>query len=121
MESLYLKWKDYVNGSEYYLGALIRDRKNDMYYFKIDDKEINKAVMVGFNIASLPFMPNKIYKGKVLFSFFKIRVPKIEELSEEQLEKILNKYNMTEFDEFDYLRKTKGKIMTDSFILEEKK
>lgn len=122
METLYLKWVDYKTNKKYVLGALCRDKKNKKYYFKLNEDYINKAKECGFSTAVLPFdNVNKIYESDILFPLFRIRVPKIENYNEEDLEMLLDEYDMKEFDEFEFLKKTKGELMTDYFILEEER
>ncbi len=122
MKYLYLKWVDYKTQNKYVIGALCKDIRTNKYYFKLSEDYINIANQAGFSMAVLPFSDtNRIYESDSLFSFFKIRVPKVERLDEEDLKDLLEEYDMAEFDEFEFLRKTKGEIMTDSFILEEEK
>lgn len=122
MEYLYLKWIDYKTEKKYILGALCRDKKNNMYYFKLNEDYINKAKECGFSPAILPFSDvNKIYESNILFPLFRVRVPNIENYDDEDLEELLEEYDMEEYDEFEFLKKTKGKLMTDNFILEEEK
>lgn len=122
MENLYLKWVNYKTGKKYVIGALCRDKKNSKYYFKLSEDYINKAKKCGFSTAVLPFSDvNRIYESDVLFPLFRIRVPKIENYDEDALEMLLEEYDMTEFDEFEFLKKTKGELMTDYFILEEER
>ena len=56
-----------------------------------------------------------------MFAIFKIRLPKIENYSKEEIKELLEDLEMNEYDEFEYLRKTKGILMTDKFIIEEEK
>ena len=96
METLYFKWIDYKTNKKYVLGALCRDKKNKKYYFKLNEDYVNKAKACGFSTAVLPFdNVNKIYESDVLFSIFRIRVPKIENYDEEDLEYFLKEYDMT--------------------------
>ena len=37
------------------------------------------------------------------------------------MEELLKDFQMKEYDEFEYLEKTKGEIMTDKFIVEKEK
>ncbi len=122
MENLYLKWVDYKTNKKYIVGALCFDRENHKYYFKINRDYIKKAEEAGFNMAFLPF-PDKedILESDTLFAFFKVRVPKVDKMDEETLQELLDEYGMKEFDEFEYLKKTKGDILTDDFVLEEEK
>lgn len=122
MENLYLKWEDYKTGEKYVLGALCRDKANNKYYFKLNENYVKKAEQGNFSMAILPFSDvNKIYESDVLFSFFRIRIPKIDKMDEDDIKELLEELDMKEFDEFEYLRKTKGKVMTDHFILEEER
>ncbi len=122
MENLYLKWIDYKTNKKYVLGALCRDKQNHKYYFKLSQDYLSKAKEAGFSVAVLPFTDvNKIYESDVLFALFRIRIPKIETYDDDDLQALLEEYDMTEFDEFEFLRKTKGRLMTDYFILEEER
>ena len=102
--------------------ALCRDKENNKYYFKLNENYIKKAKECGFAVATLPFSNvNKIYESDVLFPFFRIRVPKVEKMDEDDIKELLEEYDMEVFDEFEFLKKSKGEIMTDHFILEEDK
>ncbi|MBO5397888.1 MAG: hypothetical protein J6A36_03030 [Clostridia bacterium] len=120
MENLYLKWQDYKTNNKYVIGALCRDKENNKYYFKLNEDYVKKAEECGFVLATLPFSDfNKIYESDTLFPFFKIRIPKIEKMDEDDIKDLLEEFDMKEFDEFEFLRKTKGHVMIDNFILEE--
>ncbi len=122
MENLYLKWIDYKTNQKYTIGALCRDKENNKYYFKLNEDYINKAKMAGFSPATLPFTDtNKIYESDTLFPIFRMRVPNIDNFDEDELEDLLYEFNMKEYDEFEFLKKTKGEIATDYFILEEER
>ena len=70
----------------------------------------------------LPFSDfDKIYESDEIFAIFKIRLPKIEKFSSEELRILLEDLEMKEYDEFEYLRKTNGILVTDNFIVEEEK
>ena len=123
MEYLYLKWVDYKTNKKYLIGALCRDKEKGKYYFKMSKEHVEKALEDGvINKAILPF-PNvdEIYESDDIFAIFKIRLPKIERYSEDELKELLDELDMKEYDEFEYLRKTKGIIVTDKFIVEEEK
>lgn len=120
MENLYLKWQDYKTNNKYVIGALCRDKENNKYYFKLNEDYVKKAEECGFVLATLPFSDfNKIYESDTLFPFFKIRIPKIEKMDKDDIKDLLEEFDMKEFDEFEFLRKTKGHVMIDNFILEE--
>ena len=42
-------------------------------------------------------------------------------MDEDDIKELLEEYDMEVFDEFEFLKKSKGEIMTDHFILEEDK
>lgn len=121
MEYLYLKWVDYKTNKKYLVGALFRDKTKGKYYFKLSKKHVNKLIEEKIiSSAILPFSDlDKIYESDTIFAIFKIRLPKIENYSEEEIKLMLEDLGMTEYDEFEYLRKTKGILMTDKFIIEE--
>ena len=123
MEYLYLKWLDYETNKKYLIGALFRDREKGKYYFKISKSHVEKAI--NEKIISKQILPfsdfDKIYESDEIFAIFKIRLPKIERYSEEELDLLLEELEMEKFDEFKYLRKTNGILITDNFIVEEEK
>ena len=123
MEYLYLKWIDYRTDKKYLIGALFRDKEKGKYYFKMSKEHVEKELEEGaINEALLPFSDfDKIYESDEIFSVFKIRLPKIEKYSEDELKEMLNELEMNEYDEFEYLRKTKGILITDKFIVEGEK
>lgn len=123
MEYLYLKWFDYKTNKKYLIGALCRDKKKGKYYFKSSRVHIEKAIKDGiYSKVILPFSDlDKIYESDEIFAIFKIRLPKIEKYSKEELDDLLKDLGMKDYDEFEYLRRTKGILLTDKFIVEEEK
>ena len=123
MEYLYLKWIDYRTNKKYLIGALFRDKEKGKYYFKLSRRHVEKALNEkAIPKVVLPFSDyDKIYESNEIFAIFKIRLPKIEEFSEEELKDFLEDLEMKEYDEFEYLRKTNGVLLTDKFIVEEEK
>lgn len=123
MEYLYLKWIDYKTNKKYLIGALFRDKEKNKYYFKLSQNHIEKALEE--NVISKQMLPfsdfDKIYESDEIFAIFKIRLPKIEKFSNEELKILLEDLEIKEYDEFEYLRKTNGILMTDNFIVEEEK
>lgn len=120
-EYLYLKFYDYKTDKKYLIGALYR--KDGKYYFKMSKQHVEEALKNGiYSKVILPFDDlDTIYESQEIFAIFKIRLPRIEEYSKEELDLLLKELNMKEYDEFEYLRKTKGVLMTDHFIVEEEK
>ena len=119
MEYLYLKWINYKTGKKYLLGALFRDKEKGKYYFKMSKKHVEKALEEkAISRSILPFSDfDKIYESDEIFPIFKIRLPKIERYTDDEIKEL----QMDEYDEFEYLRKTKGVLVTDKFIIEEEK
>ena len=123
MEYLYLKWIDYRTDKKYLIGALFRDKEKGKYYFKLSKAHVEQALKdEAISEVILPFSDyDKIYDSDQIFAIFKIRLPKIERFSEEELKDFLKDLDMEEYDEFEYLRKTQGILETDKFIIEEEK
>lgn len=123
MDYLYLKWMDYKTNKKYLIGALFRDKEKGKYYFKLSKAHIEKAIKEGiYNRAILPFSDyNQIYESDEIFAIFKVRLPKIEQYTEEEFKELLEDLEMKEYDEFEYLTKTKGELVTDKFIVEKEK
>ena len=94
-----------------------------IFYFKLSKNHIEKALNESiYSKAILPFSDyDKIYESDEMFEIFKIRLPKIESYSKEEMDTLLEDLEMKEYDDFEYLRKTKGILMTDKFVIEEEK
>ena len=45
-------------------------------------------------------------------------MPNIENYTEIELKKIIKKYNLSSYDEFEILKVTEGKLKLDNFIIE---
>lgn len=123
MEYLYLKWIDYKTNKKYLIGALFRDKQKGKYYFKLSKSHIEKALKEkAISEIVLPFSDyNKIYESNEIFAIFKIRLPKLEKYTEEEIQELLMDLEMEEYDDFEYLRKTNGILETDNFIIEKEK
>lgn len=123
MEYLYLKWIDYKTNKKYLIGALFRDKEKGKYYFKLSKAHVEKALKEkAISEIILPFSDyDKIYESDEIFAIFKIRLPELEKYSDEELEELLKDLDMKEYDDFEYLRKTKGMLETDNFVIEEEK
>lgn len=120
MDILYLKWESPLNNEKYIIGALCK--KDNKYYFKLSQKHVEDAIKNGFSMITIPFSDfDKIYESETLFSIFKIRIPKIENFDEDEMQELLEELGTEEFDEFTYLEKTKGILLTDHFIIEKEK
>ena len=110
---LKLCWKD-IQGNEYILGNLYVE--NNTYYFEINEEDLKKATKNGcFGIGELNLLYNT-HTSDTLFDFFKRRIPNKKNVN---IKQILDEYGMTEYDEMELLRKTKGELPTDRYYLTE--
>lgn len=117
MDYLYLKYFDYKTNKKYVIGALYK--KQNKYYFKLVKNFLKKVEKIDFPINMFPFYDeNKIYESEELFAIFKIRLPDINKYTNEELNSLLKEYNLENYDEFEFLKVTKGKLRLDNFILE---
>lgn len=93
------------------------------YYFKLSKNHVEKALKEGVYLKEiLPFQDlDKIYESSEIFPIFKIRLPDLSRYSEKEKKTMLDELNMEEYDEFIFLEKTKGILLTDKFIIEKEK
>lgn len=108
-EKIWLTWKNEA-GEAFKVGEL--HRRGGKYYFKYIIEEVNKAKEFGFEV--LPFLPKVEveYFREGLFRTFMDRVPNS---SSKGIEEILKQYDIEQYDEFELLRKTGGKLDVDTF------
>ena len=108
---LWLIWKEPLSHRRFKIGILIK--LNDGYEFSYVDPELGEARKVGFN-----FFPgfndlSKTYKNNELFINIASRLPNKGRI--DYLE-ILNSYNLDkEFSDFDILKATRGRTLTDNY------
>lgn len=108
---LELYWKD-INEKKYHIANL--NKKDDIYILDILEKSLKEAIKAGcMGIGNIDFL-KKHYESKELFSFFKQRIP---EKNNTYINEILEKYEMEEYNEYELLKKTLGKSMTDRYYL----
>ena len=106
-EYIYLVWQDDKNRDFYVVGQLSR---NGHYEFEYTG-EIDKATENGFQLL-LPFPKRKAkYKSDILFPIFSSRLP---DRKRENINEILEKYNMTEYDPFVLLKNSGAKLPIDN-------
>lgn len=109
---LKLFWND-AKGDKYHLGNLYKEE--DIFHFDIIEEELKNAVRHGcFGIGNIDITKNKL-ESKELFSFFKERIPKEDELTCEQLQKY---YGIDKYDEMQILKITQGRLLKDRYYLE---
>lgn len=109
---LILKWQD-INENIYNLGVLYKE--DNIYHFDINKEDLKKAIQNGcFGIGNMD-LSKLSHTSKELFSFFKIRIP---DLDNPNINDILKEYNLTEYDEMELLKATNGLLMTDRYFVD---
>lgn len=104
---LYLIWKSGESGKQYIVGQLT---KNDQYEFEYCE-EIKEAIKDGFvPLLCFPDL-DKIYSDEKLFSIFSSRLP---DKKRKDIQKILEKYGLKEYDEYLLLKRSGAKLPIDA-------
>lgn len=110
---LMLKWKSKRN-NVYDLGVL--SKENDKYIFRINEKQLKKAIEDGcMGIGNFSLL-NNIEVSDELFDFFKYRIVRKDS---PKLNEMLKKYNLEKYDEMEILKITKAKSVNDRYWVEE--
>ena len=108
---LELYWED-INEKEYHIANL--NKKDDIYILDVLEKSLKEAIKAGcVGIGNIDFLKSR-YESKKLFLFFKQRIPERNNI---YIKDILKKYRMKEYDEYELLKKTLGKSITDRYYL----
>ena len=108
IDYIYLIWKDYKTRQRYIIGEL---SKNGKYEFKYRVKEMDNAIKNGFEpLVAFPNI-NEIYKSYDIFAAFSSRLP---DKRRKDMKEILAKYKLEKYDAFELLKKSGGKLPTDS-------
>ena len=107
---VYLVWKDVNTGKKFKVGMLYKE--DDMFYFRYVLENLKEAEEHGFHLL-IPFPNfNAIYFCPHLFANFASRLP---DKSRPEIDKILKEYGMTEYDEFELLKRSGAKLPTDGY------
>ena len=94
---LSLVWKDPKERKQYLIGRL---SKGEEFVFKYDD-EIKNALKAGFHPLLAFSNLKQEYHSKLMFPSFSSRLP---DPKRKDINKILNKYNMDEYDAYTLLK-----------------
>lgn len=104
---LYLIWKEPISRRNYIVGQL---SKNSQYEFSYGH-EVEQAIKEGFELL-IPFDDiDKVYKRDTLFPTFSSRLP---DSKRRGIERILEKYDLKEFDEYKLLKRSGARLPIDS-------
>ena len=106
---IWMIWKN-DQGEPFKVGEL--SKRSEKYYFKYDTDGVKKAEVYGFS--PLPYLPriDAEYFREELFRSFSERLPWH---GKRDVNSILKEYSLDEYDAFELLKKSGGKISTDSF------
>lgn len=106
-----------VNWNENIIGYLMKENSGN-YFFKYDDKGIQEARKNGYPyiIGFKDTRRGKVYASKDLFPVFKSRIPTKQR---RDLDDILESYGMENYDEFDLLAFSGGRLFTDAISFAE--
>ena len=107
-DCIYLVWKCYKSRQRYIVGEL---SKNGKYEFKYRNAEVNSAIENGFEpLIAFPNV-NEVYESHDIFPAFSSRLP---DKRRKDVKEILSKYKLEKYDAFELLKKSGGKLPTDS-------
>lgn len=105
---LYLIWKSELSRKQYIVGQLV---KNGQYEFRYAEN-LQDAVDDGFTpLLCFPDI-KKVYVDKKLFPVFASRLP---DRKRRDIQDILKKYNLQEYDEYSILKKSGARLPIDNF------
>lgn len=107
-----LFWEDKDN-NKYLLGILYKD--DNYYYFEKNKEGLSQAMNHGcFGIGNMD-LTQDVIKSEKLFSFFKNRIPSI---NNPDIKDILASYDLLEYDEYELLKRSHGSLLTDKYYLD---
>lgn len=106
-EVLYLVWKDPESRRNFTVGQLIREDGFRFQYIK----EYQQAKQYGWGLLEA-FPEDKVYESEQLFPVFSSRLP---DPKRRDMQSILRKYGLTEYDGFALLQKNGGKLPIDTY------
>ncbi len=104
---LYLIWKDPETRKNFTVGKLTRAETFQFQYYG----EYKEAQECGWGKLDA-FPEEKIYESAVLFPVFSSRMP---DPKRRDMEKILEKYGLAEYDAFELLKKNGGRLPIDTY------
>lgn len=107
---LYLIWKDPKTRRNFTVGKLTREETFKFQY----DEEYKEAEKCGWRKLEA-FPEEKIYESEVLFPVFSSRLP---DPKRRDIQKILEKYGLAQYDAYDLLKKNGGRLPIDTYEFE---
>lgn len=107
---VYLVWTNKENKKRYKVAELYK--KNGKFYFKYILENVKEAEKDGFTLLIAFPQINALYDNPQLFAVFSSRLP---EPTRPEIREILETYGMTEYDEFELLKRSGAKLPTDNY------
>ncbi len=107
---VYLVWTDVNTGNKYKVAMLYKE--NGKFYFKYILENVKEAEKHGFNLLVSFRTINATYENSQLFAVFGARLP---DKRRPEIKEILKTYGMTEYDEFELLKRSGAKLPTDNY------
>ena len=107
---VYLVWTDVKTGNKYKVAMLYKE--NETYYFKYILENVKEAQKDGFELLVAFPQINATYENPRLFAVFGARLP---DKRRPEIEQILTEYGMTEYEEFELLKRSGAKLPTDTY------
>lgn len=106
---IWMMWKN-SEGESFKVGELAR--RAEKYYFRYDINGVEKAEEYGFSpLPNLPLIGVEYFREE-LFNSFSKRLPGH---GKKDIGGVLKQYDLKKYDAFELLKKSGGKISTDSF------
>lgn len=108
-DRLYLIWKSDKSRKQYVVGELT---KNGGFEFHYKKEELEEALADGFKPLLCFEDFDRVYTNTKLFPVFSSRLP---DRKRKDIEKILEKYNLKEYDAYLLLKRSGGRLPIDNF------
>lgn len=107
---VYLVWTNKESKKSYKVAELYKE--NDKFYFKYILENVKEAEKDGFTLLIAFPQINALYDNPQLFAVFSSRLP---EATRPDINEILTTYGMTEYDEFELLKRSGAKLPIDNY------
>ena len=107
---VYLVWTDVNTGKKYKVAMLYKESGN--FYFRYILENLQEAKNNGFELLIAFPQINATYENSQLFAVFSARLP---DKRRPEIKEILATYGMTEYDEFELLKRSGAKLPTDNY------
>ncbi len=107
---VYLVWKDVKTGKKFKVAKLYKEKGT--FYFKYNPENVKEAQKNGFTLLIAFPQINALYDNPRLFAIFAARLP---EPTRPEIKEILKNYGMSEYDDFELLKRSGAKLPTDNY------